>query len=228
MVSFSIICSWADNIKEDRCINPSTHKIRENFFIDNFLKQSIPYKVNLNIKNSMHPFTTIYFQYPPQFWIADRMLLRHSSTVLPVTTTATLALNSGREFPIIFQKTHILILHQLKSEVYISEMAGKIAVCLDPTTCKMSTPHDIIPGIEGQIQLHSITFGCDTDKGCTFPIRFCSTIVFSYHKGTVGHLGIPFWYKHSIKRLWLTHLRTLYYNHEVCNHRIVQTKFRLC
>ena len=40
----------------------------------------MPYKVNLNIKNSMHPFNTIYFQYPPQFWIAVRIILLPEKT----------------------------------------------------------------------------------------------------------------------------------------------------
>ena len=176
----------------------------------------------------MHPFTTIYFQYPPQFWIADRMLLRHSSTVLPVTTTATLALNSGREFPIIFQKTHILILHHLESKVDIAEVAGLTTVGVEPSVGKMPSPDDVVSRIEREIYFDSITFGCDTDKGCTFPIRFCSTIVFSYHKGTMGHLGIPIGHQNCIERLRLADLGTPDHDHEVRDHWIEQAEFSFC
>ena len=104
-------------------------------------------------------------------------------------------------------------------------MSCLAAVGFDPAVCKVPAPDNIITGVERKTDLHSIAFGCNADKGRTFPLRSGSSVIFRNHKGAMGHLRVPVRYKDGIERLWLAYLRTFDYNHEIRNERIEQLEF---
>ena len=66
---------------------------------------------------------------------------------------------------------------------------------------------------------HCKANGLDNNSG--------TTVVFCYHEGAMGHLGIPVRDQDCIEWLRLAYLRTPDHYHEIGHHGIVQSQFRL-